>query len=97
MIIGGIPVAITLSPRLTRFLLRLGFAFEPLAPTAISYFLVRYLRDWYKQGLISDYRARTKRLGRFHYQVEIDVEVNEKQANYVFDHYLARRINGLGR
>ena len=86
-----------MNPRLTRFLLRIAFAFEPLAPTAISYFLVRYLRDWERKGLISDYRAHTKRLGKFHYKVEIDVEVNEKQAHYVLVHLLPKRFKTLGR
>ncbi len=80
-----------------RLLLRLAFAFEPLAPTAISYFLVRYLHVWEQQGIVSDYRANTKRLGKFHYKVEIEVEVTPKQAHYILVHKLPRQLRLLRR
>jgi hypothetical protein len=47
-------------------MLRLAFVFEPLAPRAISYYLTRTLKEWKKQGLISEYEAKTRRLGKFH-------------------------------
>ena len=89
---GGNLIAISMNPRLTRFLLRVAFAFEPLAPTAISYYLSRMLRDWERQGIVEDYRAHTKRLGKFHYKVEINVEVNSKQAHYILNHIILKRF-----
>ena len=80
-----------------RFLLNLVIALEPLAPTAISYYLSRTFRDWEQQGLIDDFRAHTKRLGKFHYKVEIDVDVNAKQAHYILVHILAKRLEILRR
>jgi hypothetical protein len=80
-----------------RLLLRIAFAFEPLAPTAISYFLVRYLRVWEQQGIVSDYRAHTRRLGKFHYKVEIEAEVTAKQAHYILTHKLPKRLQLFGR
>ena len=82
---------------MTRFLLRLAFSFEPLAPTAISYFLSRSLRDWEQQGLISDFKAHTKRLGKFHYRMEIDMDVNEQQAHYLLGQLLPKKLEFLGR
>jgi hypothetical protein len=86
-----------MNPRFTSLLLKLAFAFEPLAPTAISYYLSRSLRDLERQGLISNYRAHTKRLGKFHYKVEIDAELSSKQAHYILAHLLPKRLKALGR
>jgi len=85
------------SERFMRVMLRIAFAFEPLAPQAISYFLRRALRDWKRQGLISGYGTHTKRLGKFHYRIEADLEVNEKQVHYIFGHLLVRRSKTLRR
>jgi hypothetical protein len=79
------------------FLFRIAFAFEPLAPTAISYFLSRNLRDWKQQGLISDYKTHSQRLGKFHYKVIVDIDVNEKQVHHLFAHVLPKRSKTLGR
>ncbi len=59
---------------------------------AISYYLSRTLRDWEKLGLISDFVAHTKRLGKFHYKVEIDVDVNSKQAHYILNSIILKRF-----
>jgi hypothetical protein len=75
-----------------RVLFRLAFVFEPLAPTAISFFLSRSLRDLQSQGLILDFRAHTTRLGRFHYKVAIEFDANEKQVHYIFNHLLPNRL-----
>jgi len=80
-----------------RFLLRLILLFEPLAPTAIGYFLSRQMRDWERQGLINSFSTHTKRLGKFHYKVEVEVQVNEKQVHYILSHRIAEQLNALGR
>jgi hypothetical protein len=80
-----------------RFLFRLALAFEPLAPTAISYFLTRTLHDWKQQGLISDYKTHIKRLGKFHYKVTVDFDVNEKQVHHFFAHVLPKQSKTLRR
>jgi hypothetical protein len=80
-----------------RLLLRLVFAFEPLAPTAISYYLGRTLRRWQQQGLIGSYKMHTKRLGKFHYRIVVDMEVNGKQVHHFFGHVLPKQSKTLGR
>ena len=69
------------SERLFSLLLKVAFIFEPLAPQAISYYLRQRLRELKRQGLISDYKTRTRRLGKFHYKVEIDLGLTSKQAH----------------
>ncbi len=97
ILLEEILIAISMNPKLMNFLVRVALAFEPLAPTAISYYLSRTLRDWEMQGLIKDYRAHTRRLGKFHYRVEIDVEVNSKQAHYILNNIILKRFRTSGR
>ncbi len=51
----------------------------------------------HQQGLISDYRASTKRLGKFHYKVELDLGLTGEQAFYVIDDLLPRQLKHLRR
>ena len=71
-------------------LLRLGFFFEPLAPPAISFFINRKFGEFKERGLIGDYSTETHRLGKFHYKVEIDMEINDKQTAHFLDEIYAR-------
>jgi hypothetical protein len=80
-----------------RLLLRLAFAFEPLAPTAITYYLRRTLNGYKQQGLIGNYKMHTIRLGKFHYRIIVDMEVNRNQAHHFFAHVLPKRSKTLGR
>ena len=77
--------------------MRVAFFFEPLAPSAISYYLGRRLNDWKQKGLISEYKTRTRRLGKFHYKIEVDLDVNSRQAIHVLDDLLPNQLKGLRR
>ena len=70
--------------RVFRQLLRAAFVFEPLTPRVVSYYLARRLKKWKQQGLILDYKTRTKRLGKFHYKTQIDLDLNSDQAVHIF-------------
>ncbi|MBT0160025.1 hypothetical protein G4O51_08575 [Candidatus Bathyarchaeota archaeon A05DMB-2] len=83
--------------KLTGLLVRAAFLFEPLAPTAISYYLGRKLNELKQKGLISDYKTRTCRLGKFHYRIDVDLDVNSKQAIYMFNDLLPNQLNGVRR
>jgi hypothetical protein len=83
--------------KLTGLLLRVAFAFEPLAPTAISFFLGRMLNEWKEQGLISDYKNRTQRLGKFHYRIEIDLDVTSSQAQHILNDLMPNQLNSVRR
>jgi hypothetical protein len=85
------------SDRLFNVFLRFAFYLEPFAPPAISYFISRRLEVLQRQGLISGYRANTKRLGKFHYRVEVDLDLTGKQVFYVIDDLLPRQLKHLRR
>jgi hypothetical protein len=78
-------------------MIRLAFVFEPLAPRAISYFLKRRLKELKKQGLISDFEAKIRRLGKFHYKIEVDFDLTEKQAHYVLGDLLSNQLKSVRR
>jgi hypothetical protein len=90
-------VSAIISSKLLAFMLRLAFFFEPLAPQAIEYLANRSLRDWKRKGLVSKYKARTKRLGRFHYKLIVEMEVNSDQTHYLLGHLLPTRFEVIGR
>ncbi len=69
-----------ISERLFRILVDIGFFLEPLAPPAITYFLARRLDRLKDQGKILKYKTRTKRLGKFHYSVELSLDLTSEQA-----------------
>jgi hypothetical protein len=71
--------------------------FEPLAQRAISYYLTRTLKEWKKQGLISEFETRTRRLGKFHYKIEIDLDLTSKQALHVLDDLLPNQLKNVRR
>jgi hypothetical protein len=85
------------SDRLFNVFLRFAFFLEPLAPPAISYFISRRLDHLRQQGLISDYKANTKRLGKFHYKIDVDLDLTGEQAFHVVDDMLPKRLKHLRR
>jgi hypothetical protein len=85
------------SERLFGVLVRLAFAFEPLAPPAISFYLSRRLNQLKERGIIGNYKTRARRLGKFHYTVEIDMDLTGEQAFHVIDDMLPRQLKHLGR
>ena len=68
--------------------LKIAFVFEPLAPIAISYFINQKLKEMRERGLISNFYKKIKRLGRFHYFIIIDLELNSNQADYMIKRIL---------
>ena len=63
-----------------RVLLRVVFVFEPLAPTAITVLMNRQLHGFKERGAIGDYKTRTKRLGKYHYRTEVNLDLTGMQA-----------------
>jgi hypothetical protein len=61
------------------FALRHSRFFEPLAPFGISYYLKGKLKQYQKEGRISTYKAHTKRLGKWHYKIEITADLTATQ------------------
>jgi len=69
-------------------LVRLGLKyisfFEPLANQGIAYFLNGQLKKYKTQGLISEYRTKSKRLGKWHYKIEISLDASPRQLVIIF-------------
>ena len=82
--------------RVFRPFLRFAFVFEPLAPRAISYYLKQLLKKWKQQGLILDYKTRTRRLGKFHYRTQIDLDLSPDQTVYILGD-LSKRLKKVRR
>lgn len=73
-------VSESLMESVTRVLFRIGLVFEPLAPTAITFYMNQRLKRYKDTGAIGGYKAHTKRLGKFHYRISLDLDLSGKQA-----------------
>ncbi len=80
-----------------RVLLRLAFRFEPLAPTAIALVMHEQLHRYRDGGIISDYKTHTKRLGKYHYRIEMDLEVTDRQAVHLLANIFPKQLSKYGR
>jgi hypothetical protein len=80
-----------------RVLLKLAFAFEPLAPTAITVLVNQQLHRYREGGAIEGYKTHTKRLGKFHYRLDIDLDVTGMQAVHLLGNVFPNRFKNLRR
>ncbi len=64
---------------------------EPLTPRAVSYYLGRYLRNWKNRNVILGYKIRTRRLGKLHYKIIVDLDLTSKQARRILSRTVASR------
>jgi hypothetical protein len=80
-----------------RVLLRVAFNFEPLAPTAITVLMNRQLHRFKENGSIGDYKTRTRRLGRFHYRVEVVLDVSGLQAVHLLGNLFPSQLSRFRR
>lgn len=62
-----------------RVLIDIAFVFEPLAPAGITYFLSQRFDRFKSQDKILDYQTQAKRLGKYHYAIELSLDLNGKQ------------------
>ena len=80
-----------------RVLLRVVFVFEPLAPTAITVLMNRQLHGFKERGAIGDYKTRTKRLGKLHYRIEVDMDLTGMQAVHLLSNLFPRQLSRFRR
>ena len=78
--------------RFAPLLVTMFFAVEPLAPRYLSYYIRRYLKGWKNRGLILDYNVSTRRLGKFHYKVIVDLDLTPKQAGGILNQQLLQAL-----
>ncbi len=93
----GESVSESLTESAVRVLLRVAFAFEPLAPTAISVLMHQQLHRYRDGGIIGDYKTHTKRLGKYHYRIEIDLDLTDMQAYHLLGNLFPKQLSRFGR
>jgi hypothetical protein len=84
-----------LSSNLLRLFARFALFFEPISPRFISFWLGRRLENWKNSGIIHDYKINTKRTGKFHYKIEVDLELSTQQAAWVLGDTLIRTLQKI--
>ena len=90
-------VSESLIESVVRVLFRVVFVFEPLAPTAITVLMNRQLRRFKERGAIGDYKTRTKRLGKYHYRIEINLDLTGMQAVHLLSNLFPSQFNRFRR
>lgn len=75
-----------------RVLFRTALVFEPLAPTAITLLINQQLHRFRDVEVIGKYKTHTKRLGKFHYRIEIDLELTGKQAVHLLSNIFPQQL-----
>ena len=53
---------------------------EPLVPRYITRNVRKRLKNLKERGVILDYKAKTRRLGKLHYKIAVDVDLTQQQA-----------------
>jgi len=74
-------------------LIRIAFVFEPIAPTVISVFINQRLHRYKEGGIVSNYKTHTKRIGRYHYRIEINLYLTDWQAANLAVNLLPTQLN----
>jgi hypothetical protein len=80
-----------------RVLLRVVFVFEPLAPTAITILMNQQLHRFKEAGAIGDYKTKTKRLGKFHYHIEVNLDLTGIQAIHLLANLFPKQLSRFRR
>jgi len=77
------PILESLSQSAAKVLIKIAFTFEPLAPTILSIFVNQRLHRYKEGGIVSNYKTHTKRLGRYHYRIELQLDLTGIQAAHL--------------
>lgn len=59
--------------------IKIAYRFEILYPQAIKYFVNQKLREYKNGGKLADYKVKTKRLGKLHYFLEMDLFLENRK------------------
>jgi hypothetical protein len=80
-----------------RVLMRVAFVFEPLAPPAITVLMNQQLHRFKEAGAIGDYKTHTKRLGKYHYRIEMDLDLTGMQAVHLLGNLFPKQLSRFRR
>ncbi len=81
----------------TRVLFKVAFTFEPLAPAAITVIINQQLRRYKEGRVIGDYKTRTKRLGKYHYRIELYMDLTGMQATHLLANLFPKQLSRFRR
>ena len=70
--------------------------FEPFAKFGISYYLNRQLELYKQEGLLAAYKTKVRRRGKWHYRIEVSLDLTSMQAARVI-RVIVQQVRGLGR
>jgi hypothetical protein len=90
-------VSETLVGSAVRVLMRVAFVFEPLAPTAITVLINQQLHRFKEAGAIGDFKTRTKRLGKYHYRIVMNLDLTSMQAAHLLGNLFPKQISRFRR
>jgi len=57
----------------------------------------RRLKNWKNRGLIDDYKVKTIRIGKFHYRIEVDLDLKRQQTTWILRDTLVRMFKRIWR
>ena len=80
-----------------RVLMRVAFVFEPLAPAAITVLMNQQLHRFKETGAIGNYKTHTKRLGKYHYRIEIVLDLTGRQAIHLLGSMFPKQLSNYRR
>ena len=80
-----------------RVLMRVAFVFEPLAPTAITVLINQQLHRFKEAGAIGNYKTRTKRLGKYHYRIVMNLDLTGMQAAHLLGNLFPKQLSRFRR
>jgi hypothetical protein len=80
-----------------RVLMKVAFVFEPLAPTAITVLMNQQLHRFKEAGAIGNYKTHTKRLGKYHYRIVMDLDLTGMQALHLLGNLFPKQLSRFRR
>jgi hypothetical protein len=85
-------------PRSFRSLLaKFILLFEPISPRFVSFLIGGKLKEWKNKGLIEYYKTKTKRTGKFHYKIYLDLGLTPEQASRIVRDPLIKALKRIRR
>jgi hypothetical protein len=70
---------------LVRVFWKMVFVLEPLIPFLATYLLNRKLKSWKRRNFIKSHRFRITRIGRFHYQIDLQLLIGTQQLEKIMN------------
>ena len=83
--------------KFTSFLMKVAFVFEPIASPFITLYVKRTLGKLKENGKLDKYRVKTKRMKKFHYKIDLNIDMTPEQTRTVLQSALFQLLTKLRR